>query len=49
MAGPQFHQTRLGKRFIQNTMPRLAEATEDLAENVEKQNELLETILEEIQ
>ena len=33
MPGPEFFQTKMGQRFYQSTMPRIAEALEKLANN----------------
>lgn len=36
MAGPEFHQTVMGHRFIEGTVPRLVEQLTKLNENIEK-------------
>jgi hypothetical protein len=36
MAGPEFFQTMMGKRFYESTAPRIASALERIAEALEK-------------
>jgi hypothetical protein len=40
--GPEFFQTRMGQKFYDATMPRLAKAVEKLVKEMERQNDLKE-------
>jgi len=42
---PEFHETRMGKIFLEGTAPRIVEALERIATAIEKQNELAKLVL----
>ena len=42
MAGPEFWQTVMGRRFIEGTMPRIAEELKALNKNLERLAEIEE-------
>jgi len=37
---PDFHETRMGRRFIEGTMPKIANALERIADALERRNDL---------
>lgn len=39
--GPEFHETRMGLRFFEGTLPRIADALERIAEALEAQGAAL--------
>jgi len=44
MSGPEFFQTGMGHQYYQDTMPRIARALEKIAEEMEKEANLLSLI-----
>jgi hypothetical protein len=47
MAGPEFFQTMMGKKFYESTAPRIARALEDISHELKRQNDLEEARREE--
>jgi len=41
--GPQFFQTRMGQKFFEGTMPRIAKVLEEIADELKRANDLKET------
>ncbi len=43
MAGPEFFQTPMGKRFFEGTLPQIAQSLEKIAKNLEEDPEIVDT------
>ena len=39
MSGPQFFQTRMGQKYFESTAPRIADALENIAKELKRQND----------
>lgn len=42
MAGPNFHETQMGRAFFEGTMPKIRKALERIANALEENHEILE-------